>query len=90
MDVYFLDKHIIKGVTYQHMGLAFTNYDKNILSFVKESLESLGFHPTHTRTHNVFLRRKKEIDLYFKLVGSSNEKHAKKYAIFVEQIGRVA
>lgn len=26
----------------------------------------VGFHPTHTRTHNVFLRRKNEIDLYFK------------------------
>lgn len=86
----YLDKHIIKGIKYQHVGLAFTNYNENILSFFKNSLISFGFHPTHKTKNYVFLRRKKEIDLYFKLIGTSNSKHSDKYAIFVTQTGRVA
>jgi hypothetical protein len=76
----FLDKHRIKGKLYKNMGLAFSSRSKELLKHFTTVLISIGCHPTQTTPHGVFLRRAKEIDLYFKVIGSSNPKHVRRYS----------
>lgn len=74
----YLDKHRYGQKVYEHLGMAFANQSLPLLSFFKESLELLGLHPTQKTKFRVFLRRREDIQRYFDLVGSSNEKHLKK------------
>lgn len=84
----YLDRHMIKGRSYAHVGLVFTNREPNILRFFSDALEGTGFNPTQTSRYAVFLRRAKEIDRYFELVGTSNPKHRKRYEQFRRTIRR--
>lgn len=74
----YLDTHRIGKKVYKNLGMAFANQSLPLLSFFKETLESLGLHPTQKTKFRVFLRRKEDIRRYFDLIGSSNEKHLKK------------
>ncbi len=75
----FLDKHVIRKKLYQNLGIAFSSRSPELLEHFWTVLRDLGCHPTQTTPHGVFLRRAKEIDLYFKVIGSSNPKHLKRY-----------
>ncbi len=74
----YIDKHIVKGYEYKNLGMAFTNRSLPLLSDFKETLESIGLHPTQKTKYTVFLRREKDIKTYFEVIGSSNPKHAQK------------
>lgn len=74
----YIDTHRIRGRIYKNMGIAFTNRCLPLLAEFKATLESLGLHPTQKTKYVVFLRRKKDIRLYFDVVGSSNPKHLRK------------
>lgn len=78
----YLDRHVIKGKEYRHIGLAFANQNTEILSFFKETLEGCGLHPTQKTPFRLFLRRSEEIAIFFKEFGSSNPKHKKRYKQF--------
>ncbi len=80
----YMDNHKYKNLVYKNIGIAFTNYELSILAFFKDQLESLGLHPTQKTKHTVFLRRSKEIQRYFDLVGTSNPKHKNRYLEFLE------
>lgn len=75
----YIDTHHSGLKTYRNLGMAFANQSLPLLSFFKESLEQFGLHPTQKTKFRVFLRRKEDIQQYFDLIGSSNEKHSKKF-----------
>ena len=75
----YIDRHTIRGRSYENMGMAFTNRSLPLLADFRELLESLGLHPTQKTDFTVFLRRREDIQKYFEVVGSSNPKHLKKY-----------
>ena len=74
----YLDTHRYHQKIYKNLGIAFANQSLPLLSFFKETLELLELHPTQKTKFRVFLRRKEDIQSYFNLIGSSNEKHLKK------------
>lgn len=87
----YLDTHRVGKKVYRNLGMAFANQSISLLSFFKESLELLGFHPTQKTKFRVFLRRQEDIRGYFDLIGSSNEKHLEKIRqYFLVQKGGVA
>lgn len=78
----FEDKHQIRGKSYKSVGIAFANNEPNVLAFFFNALVSLGLHPTQTSRHRVFLRRSRDIEAYFRLVGTSNPKHDARFQAF--------
>lgn len=81
----YIDKHSINGKKYLNLGIAFTNRSLPLLSFFKSTLESHGLRPTKKSKYVVFLRREKDILMYFSIFGSSNPKHLEKMMKFFEQ-----
>lgn len=81
----YIDKHYIRGRIYKNIGIAFSNRAKGLLGGFKEYLETIGLHPTQKTNFEVFLRREKEIEKYFEVIGSSNPKHLQKVSIFFKQ-----
>lgn len=79
----YVDKHVYKNARYRSIAINFTNRSIPLLNFWKEQLECLGLHPTKKTPYSVFLRREKEVALYFQLIGSSNHKHKDKYASYI-------
>lgn len=79
----YSDTHVIREKTYKNIGIAFVNRSLPLLGFFKNTIESLGLHPTQKTKYTVFLRRKKDIVRYFEIIGSSNEKHLKRFCEFV-------
>ena len=82
----FLDRHEIKGIKYYNAGLGFASKSPELLQFFTDTLHSIDCHPTQTTPYRVFLRRAKEIDIYFKIIGSSNPKHLNRYHTYLGQI----
>jgi intein/homing endonuclease len=74
----YTDTLYIKGREYKNIGMAFTNQSLPLLTDLKTTLESLDLHPTQKTKYTVFLRRKDDIQQYFRVVGSSNPKHFRK------------
>ncbi|MHB8860327.1 MAG: LAGLIDADG family homing endonuclease [Minisyncoccota bacterium] len=74
----YVDTHVYKQKIYKNLGMAFANQSLPLLYMFKESLESFGLNPTQKTEFRVFLRRREDIERYFDLVGSSNEKHFNK------------
>ncbi|MDO8486346.1 MAG: LAGLIDADG family homing endonuclease [Candidatus Staskawiczbacteria bacterium] len=74
----YVDCHTIRGRLYKNIGIAFTNRSLPLLLDFKNTLESIGLHPTQKTKYTVFLRREAEIRIYFKVIGSSNPKHTRK------------
>ena len=63
----------------KRLTIGFKNNNKTLLFDVRDSLISLGFHPTNTKRNAIFLCRKDEIKLFMKRIGFSNNKHSQKY-----------
>ena len=78
----YTDRHTIKEREYKNIGMAFTNRSLPLLLDFKETLESIGLHPTQKTKYTVFLRREEEIRRYFKVIGSSNPKHTNKVKMY--------
>lgn len=84
---FYVDIHRIKGKVYKNAGMAFSNRSLPLLKFFKKTLEVLGFHPTQRTPYEVFLRRSADIEGYFKLIGTSNQKHLSRWKGFVDSLG---
>ncbi|MEK6948261.1 MAG: LAGLIDADG family homing endonuclease [Nanoarchaeota archaeon] len=63
----------------KRLNIGFKNNNKKLLFEVRDSLISLGFHPTNTKRNAIFLCRSNEIKLFMKNIGFSNIKHSSKY-----------
>jgi len=80
----FVDTHRIRGKTYKNLGIAFANQEPTLLKFFYTNLCAMGLSPTQTSRFRVFLRRKRDIEKYFEIVGTSNSKHLFRYWKFRE------
>lgn len=69
-----------KGI-YLYKQLTFTNKNRNLLTFVENTLIKLGFSPTKNARTNIYLSNKEDIKKYFWLVGTNNPKLVKKNKI---------
>lgn len=76
---FYVDKHRYKEKVYYNCAMNFTNRSFPILSFFKESMQELGFHPSQNTRFSISMRRENEIKRYFQEVGSSNLKHLNKF-----------
>jgi hypothetical protein len=54
--------------------LTFTNKNKPLLEFIEHSLCKFGYSPTKNSKSNIYISNKKDIDRYFKEIGTSNPK----------------
>ncbi len=80
----YLDTHKIKGKIYKNIGWTLTSYSAKLRQDIVELLINLGFKPTLRSTQkSVYLRRKNDIDAYFRLIGTSNKKHLTRYRKFI-------
>jgi len=77
---FFTEKHPYKGKIYEYGRLNFVSYSPYLQDSVYKILTTLGFHPTKRRLNKaVQLENKQEICNYFKVIGTSNEKHRRKF-----------
>ena len=83
---FYIDKHRYKEKIYYNCGINFTNRSLPILSYFKENIQQLGFHPTQKTKFSVFLRKENEIKHYFQKIGSSNPKHLDKFKHYFNTI----
>lgn len=87
---FYIDRHVIKGKLYENPGINFRNYSLPLLFFFESVLTDLNLSPTTTSKHSVVLRKEKNIVKYFREVGSSNQKHLRKFRqYFKAKYGRV-
>ena len=83
----YLDKHIIRGKLYKHLGWTITSYAGKLREGIIEILKTLGFSPTYRVSQkSVFLRRQKEVSKYFFEIGSHNNKHLERYKKFSGEV----
>lgn len=83
----YLDKHIIRGKSYKHLGWTITSYAGKLREGIIEILRNLGFNPTYRVSQkSVYLRRQKEIQEYFLNIGTSNQKHKERYLKFSGEV----
>ncbi|KKW42821.1 MAG: Type II/IV secretion system ATPase [Candidatus Magasanikbacteria bacterium GW2011_GWA2_56_11] len=80
---FYVDRHQYLNKRYLNCALNFTNRSLPILKFVKDTLSSLDLHPTQKTPYSIFLRREREIERYFKEIGSNNPKHTDKFKKFI-------
>lgn len=82
----YLDTHRVGGKRYRHLGWTITSYADILVKDIIEMLASFGFHPTHRSSQrSVFMRRRHEVERYFKYIGTNNPKHAKRHQKFLKQ-----
>lgn len=77
----YIDSHLIAGKKYHNLGWTITSYSAKLRCELVLLLQNLGFRPTlHVSQVSVYMRRKGDIDKYFKEIGSSNPKHLQRYS----------
>lgn len=79
----YLDKHRIKGTDYVSMNIAVVSASSNLLTSINEILVRESFTPTRTSKKSIRLRRTTEVMEFFRVVGSKNSKHVKKFDSFL-------
>lgn len=79
----YLDKHLIKGKMYKHIGWTITSYAGRLIAGIIEILKNLNLNPTYQVSQkSVFLRRQNEVAKYFAEIGTHNNKHQGRYFKF--------
>lgn len=87
---FYLDRHRYKDKIYINCALNFTNRSKPLLNFFIDTLNKVGLHPTQTSRYSLALRREEEIIKYFRIIGSSNAKHFRKFTNYcINKYGEV-
>lgn len=75
----FTHRYRSKGVWYSYKKLSFTSASEPLLNSVYESLRDLGMSPRFSRTRDVRLDSAADMEQYFRLVGTHNPKHLRRY-----------
>lgn len=76
----YVDKHLIKGKIYQNQGWALTSYSHRLRNDILALLRSFGYSPTLRESQkSVYMRKRIDIERYFKEIGTSNPKHLERY-----------
>lgn len=79
---FYLYKHTIHNKEYENSALCFTNYSESLRHLVFSILKDLGFNPRVAK-NRIYLNKQKEIDRYFKEIGTHNSKHLQKYKNYI-------
>lgn len=85
----FNECHKINNKKYCYPRLAFTSASKQLRSSVFEVLKEFGFKPRMRHNKDVQLENREEIKKYFKLIGTHNPNHLKRFKSFLEGSGAV-
>lgn len=84
----YLDKHRRGEKRYEYLGWTITSYADTFISGLRCLLLGFGFSPTNKPSQkSIFLRHQDEIVRFFKVIGTSNSKHQKRFNRFSK--GRV-
>jgi len=75
-------RHKVFDKIYCNFAMCFTNYSKPLLNTVYKILKYLNFNPIVDLEH-VYLHKRKEIDRYFREIGTHNPKHLQKYKNYI-------
>ncbi len=71
----FVHKYESKGKIYAYKKLGFTNRSLFLLKFANESLNDLGIKNRIAGNYDIRIEAKKDIDKFFKIVGTHNPNH---------------
>ncbi len=74
--IYF-HKHWIKKIRYRNLGLCFANHSIPLLNSVSKVLSNLEIKHSVTK-YNIYIYSVKQIQKYFKIIGSNNPKNEKR------------
>ncbi len=80
---FYIDQHTINRKVYTYPCLVFTSRNNALYKSVYRGLSHLGLCPTGKHT-NIFIRKEDSVHQYFRIIGSSNDKHLAKYRNFVK------
>lgn len=83
----FNECHKIKGKRYCYPRFAFTSASKQLRVSVFEILKELDFTPRMRHNKDVQLENREEIIKYFKLIGTNNSNHLKRFNSFLGGVG---
>ena len=75
----FNEVHNIKGIKYSYMRLNFTSASPELRKSVFDILNKLNLNPKMRNDRCVQIEDKENIKKYFKIIGTSNPKHLKRY-----------
>lgn len=81
----YQDKHKISGKNYSSICIAYTSYSLNLQRDICQLLQSLGLSPTLTTKNRIMLRKRGDVDKFFKSVQPHNIKHIIRYNRFLEE-----
>ena len=82
----YIDKHVYKNSNYRSINIDFKSASNELLKSIFMILKSLGMHPLLSSPRSVRLRRRYEIDKFFEIIGSSNQKNIVKYRDFTQLV----
>ncbi len=72
---FYLYKHKVSKKTYCNFAMCFTNHSLPLLKSVYNILKTMDLNPITSNDGRIFLHRKKDIDRYFKEIGTNNPKY---------------
>lgn len=78
----FQETHKIKGKTYSYSRLSFVSMSSYLRETIHEILSELEFTPKIRNNRSVNLENPADIAAYFRIVGTSNPKHASRFQAF--------
>ncbi len=81
----FQEKHKIKGKIYAYPRLSFVSHSPELITSMERALLGLGYAPRVRGGRRVNLEHFTDIEKFFRIIGSSNPKHRKRYKDFMER-----
>lgn len=78
----FQETHRIKGKAYSYPRLSFVSASSNLRQTIHDILTELEFKPKIRNNRSVNLEKSADITAYFRIVGTSNPKHASRFQAF--------
>lgn len=83
----FNECHRINKKKYCYPRMAFISYSRQLCFSVVRILQDLGFSPKIRNGRNVQLESREDIVEYFRLIGSNNAKHRRRFESFLGGVG---
>jgi hypothetical protein len=78
-----IHKYKSKGRYYTYKKIGFTSRSAPLLRSVSDILNNLGIKNRNSGKYDIRIEASRDVELYFKLVGTNNPKHLKRYGMRV-------
>ena len=82
----FNECHKIKEKRYCYPRMSFVSASPPLRNSFFEILKELGFSPKHRNNRSVNLEKREDIVQYFKVIGTNNNKHRKRFKKFIKTV----